>query len=119
MALGARLVSDRFPYLPIRLLFRGKDLEIESLVDTGFDGDIALPPELLAGIGLPDQHQRWVLADGTEVGAHGFFGTAEMAGFAQFPVLVTALGDEPLVGRGITDRFTITLDHGQRVVVES
>ena len=39
-------------------------------------------------------------------------------GLPAFSVAVTALGDEPLVGRGICDRLTITLDHGQQLIVE-
>jgi hypothetical protein len=28
------------------------------------------------------------------------------------------LGDEPIMGRGIGDRYRMVLDHGQRLVVE-
>jgi hypothetical protein len=31
--------------------------------------------------------------------------------------VISVLGDEPLVGRGVTDRFAVTLDHGRRVIV--
>ncbi len=31
---------------------------------------------------------------------------------------ITAMGDEPIIGRGIISQFTVTLDHGQRIVVE-
>lgn len=29
------------------------------------------------------------------------------------------MGDEPLVGRGVTDKFKITFDHGKKVIVEA
>ena len=32
--------------------------------------------------------------------------------------VVTILGDEPLIGRRLTDRFRVILDHGARVIVE-
>jgi hypothetical protein len=32
--------------------------------------------------------------------------------------VVIAVGDEPLVGRGVTDEFRVILDHGRRVIVE-
>jgi hypothetical protein len=35
-----------------------------------------------------------------------------------FPVVVTSLGDEPLIGRRLTDRFRVIEDHGARVIVE-
>jgi hypothetical protein len=38
---------------------------------------------------------------------------------APFEGVVIALGDEPLVGRGVTDRFTVILDHGRQLIVES
>jgi hypothetical protein len=41
-----------------------------------------------------------------------------MAEVGSVDVLVTVLGDEPIVGRGVTDRFRLVLDHGERVIVE-
>jgi hypothetical protein len=35
-----------------------------------------------------------------------------------FPVVISFLGEEALIGRAVTDRFRLTLDHGQRVIVE-
>jgi hypothetical protein len=32
--------------------------------------------------------------------------------------LARGVGVEPIVGRGVTDNFLITLDHGQQVIVE-
>jgi hypothetical protein len=43
-----RLESERFPYLPLRLVVRDQTHEIEALIDTGFDGDVAVPPDVLA-----------------------------------------------------------------------
>ena len=34
-----RLVSSRFPYLPIRLQVRQRVEDLEALLDTGFDDD--------------------------------------------------------------------------------
>jgi hypothetical protein len=45
---------------------RGHSLEIEALIDTGFDGHPTLPPGD-PGFGPPDDYQRWTLADGSEV----------------------------------------------------
>jgi hypothetical protein len=42
-----RLVSGRFPYLPIHLEVRRGMHDLELLLDTGFDGDVSLPPELI------------------------------------------------------------------------
>lgn len=54
----------------IRLVVRGPDdgeLEIDAVVDTGFDGWISLPPSLISQLGLPwRQRGRALLADGSE-----------------------------------------------------
>jgi hypothetical protein len=33
-------------------------------------------------------------------------------------IMVTAVGDEPLLGRGVITDFTVTLDHGRQVIVD-
>jgi predicted aspartyl protease len=112
-----RLVSGHFPYLPLRLDVHGRTFTVEALIDTGFDGDVAVPPDLLAG-DEPDDYQRWTLADGAVVYTPMYFGTVQVGDVGSLDVLVTALGDEPIVGRGVTDRFRLTLDHGTQVAVE-
>ena len=37
------LVSDRYPYLSVFLNVHGRVLEVEALVDTGFDGGVIVP----------------------------------------------------------------------------
>ncbi len=118
MALVRRLESTRFPYLPVHISVGRRSVQVEALVDTGFDGHVALPAHLLADSEQPDLYVTWALADGSEVLAPAFVGTVHLGDFDPFSVLVTTIGDEPLVGRGVTDRFAITLDHGQKIVVE-
>lgn len=118
MALDRRLESDRFPFLPLVIETLGRTLDVEALVDTGFDGDVALPTDLLVGSGMPNGYAHWILADGTQVLAPGFSATVELPGFDPFPIVVSAIGHRPVVGRGVTDRFTLILDHGQRIIVE-
>jgi len=113
-----RLESHRFPYLPLRLEVRNRTHEVEALIDTGFDGHVTVPPALLAN-GHPDDYHRWTLADGSHVYAPYYLGTVQIGGLGSVEAVITALGDEPLVGRGITDRYEIILDHGQRVVVQA
>lgn len=112
-----RLVSERFPYLPMRLAVARQTHAIEALIDTGFDGDLAVPPDLLTD-SVPDDFQRWTLADGSVVYTPMHFGQVQMDEVGVVDVLVTGLGDEPIVGRGVTDRFRLILDHAERVIVE-
>ena len=113
-----RLESHHFPYLPIRLHVRQRTVELEALLDTGFDGHLVVPPSVVANGQAPDGHASWTLADGSSVLAPYYLGTVEVGTLATFPVMVTALGDEPLVGCEFAQHFTITLDHGVRLIVE-
>jgi len=114
---NGRLVSTHFPYLPIQIEVHNREADAEALLDTGFDGDVAVPPDLATN-GRPDGHLRWTLADGSTILAPYFMGTVKVGNMGPFPCVVTALGDEPLVGRGVAEHVTITLDHGKTLTVE-
>lgn len=45
-------------------------------------------------------------------------GVVEVGGLGAFPVVVIVLGYEPLAGRGVSDRYSVILDHGRRLIVE-
>jgi predicted aspartyl protease len=114
---SARAISGRFPYLPIQVQVHGRTYTVEALIDTGFDGDVVLPAGQLAS-DEPDDYHGWTLADGLQVFAPFYLGTVSVGNLGSFTAAITALGDEPIVGRGVTDRFRLILDHGQRVIVE-
>ena len=112
------VVSSHFPYLPVHLQVRQSVHDAEAFLDTGFDGDIAVPRALLGDIGGPDGMFDGVLADGSAVAFPSYRGELRLGNLARLPVVVAALGDEVLLGRGVTDRFTVILDHGQQVIIE-
>ena len=58
------------------------------------------------------------LTDGSPIIRPTDSGTVAVGRLGEFPVRVVALGDECLVGMRLANRFSITLDHGQRIVVE-
>jgi predicted aspartyl protease len=118
MALSQSLRSSRFPYLPVQVDVGQDAVDVEALLDTGFDGDVALPPDLLPSGEPPAGYMMCRLADGSLVAVPVFRGTVKVGSFGVFQAYITALGDEPLVGRGVSDRFRITLDHGRQVIVE-
>ncbi|MCH9040399.1 MAG: hypothetical protein J4N94_06205 [Chloroflexi bacterium] len=120
MAEFAPVISDRYPYLDVLVTIRGWHERISALIDTGFTGNLVLPSSLLSPeIGLPDGRIEWQLADESLVTAPLYLGDIEILGI---PVIsassVTFLGSDFIVGRGIVDRFKVTLDHGERVIVE-
>jgi predicted aspartyl protease len=118
MAVSPRFTSSRFPYLPVHLRVRQLNAAVQGVLDTGFDGDVAVPVSLIPNGELPDGYLPWAMADGSEVLAPAYDATVQVASFAAFPAVVIALGEEPLVGRGVSDRFTIILDHGRELTVE-
>jgi predicted aspartyl protease len=76
-------------------------LEVEALVDTGFDGALVLPGWPVPGGGSPDTHMTWRLADGSMVDAPAYAAEVHLLGLdGVYPVLVSILGDEAVVGRG-------------------
>jgi hypothetical protein len=51
------------------------------------------------------------------VRAAAYLGTVQVGPFAPASCVISVLGDEAIVGRSVTDRFSITFDHGQQVIV--
>jgi predicted aspartyl protease len=93
--------------------------EVEAFVDTGFDGALILPLGSLPDDLEPDTHATWQLADGFELDAEAYLGQVELAGITGvYPVMISLLGEEAIVGRRLTDSFRLILDHGMRVIVE-
>ena len=80
-------------------------------------GHLAIPTSWEASLGRPDGYSRWMLADGTFVHAPIYLGSVEIIGLSPSTATIVVVGDEYILGRRILDRFEITLDHGQRVIV--
>jgi clan AA aspartic protease len=112
------LESNHYPYLPLTLLVRDRTVTIEALIDTGFDGYLAVPPDVLANGAPPDDYHTWRLADGSEVVTPVYVGRIQLGDISTLPVIVIALGDAPIVGRGIIDNWKMTFFWGRSVVVE-
>lgn len=118
MAMKKRLISSRFPYLNIQFDARHTKLDVGAFFDSGFDGDVAIPQALIANGDPPDGHQIWRLADNSEILVSYYLGTVSIGQLGVFDAVIVTIGDEPLIGRGITNRFNVTLDHGQRLIME-
>lgn len=113
-----RITSHNFPYLPLVITVRKRMEKIEGLVDTGFEGDIAVPKGLLTNGDPPDTLLPWQLANETVVLASVYAGKVKLGNIASFTVSVVTLGNEVMIGRGVTDRFKVIFDHGKKVIVE-
>jgi predicted aspartyl protease len=113
-----RLISPHFPYIPLVLTIGQTALTLDAFLDTGFDGGIVVPQALIAPEITPDTSQVWYLADGSAITAPAYQATVRLEHLGTFPVTVTAIREEALVGRRLISNFRIILDFGRRVIVE-
>lgn len=76
----------------------GQQKEVEAIVDTGFTGSLTLPPDLIAGFGLPWRSRgSAILANGARDYFDIHAATVIWNGVPR-NVLVEAAATEPLVG---------------------
>jgi predicted aspartyl protease len=60
-------------------------VDAKALLDTGFDGDLAVPMELIANGQPPDEYRSWTLADGSMIVAPLCYGTVRVGHFDPVP----------------------------------
>lgn len=113
-----KIVSKNFPFIPVIVSVRKRIEKVRALIDTGFEGDMVVPKGLLTNGDPPDTLLPWQLANGTVVLAPVYAGKIKLGNIASFVISVISLGNEVMIGRGITDRFKVIFDHGKKIVVE-
>jgi predicted aspartyl protease len=90
------------------------------MVDAGFDGRLILPVSYAARFGSHDSVTSWRLGDGSLVKAVSHDVDVEIRGLdGAHRVVASLLCDLALIGRSLTDRFLLILDHGRQLVVEA
>ena len=106
------------PLLPIGLLAgagngseEGTSLEVEAVIDTGFDGELTLPSRTIRRLGYPYVGSAGgTLADGSEVQFDYHQGRVLWHGAVR-PIAVIAAEGQPLIG--------MALRRGSRLSVEA
>ena len=99
----------------------GQAQQVDALIDTGFNGYLALPPMLVGDLGLPIVGDgEAVLADGREVSFNVYGVTALWDGLTRY-VETGGVGDEPLVGMSmlIGHDLHVTVADGGRVTIQT
>ena len=108
----------------VTLFLRGREgqaQQVDAVIDTGFNGYLALPPTLVADLELPVVGDgEAVLADGKEVSFNVYGVTAVWDGLPKY-VETGAVGDEPLVGMSMLagHDLRVRCADGGRVVIEA
>jgi clan AA aspartic protease len=116
--------SSHFPYLTIRVTIRQpiagnqQEIQLEALVDTGFDGGVVIPKDLLDPSLTPVRYLPWSLADDSQVLLPAFLGDVQIGNLPPVRTIVMPLGDEPLLGRNVTNNYRMIFDHGNQLVIE-
>lgn len=117
MAKSKIITSSRFPYLPIKVSTK-KDFELEALLDTGYDGGVIVPPKLIANGEVSGWLVDCKLADNSIVEVPAYIGSVRLGNKKLNNITVLIMGDEPVIGREVIKYFKVTLDHGQKIIVE-
>ena len=117
MAQRPPVISEHYPYVPVRFAVGGATRTPEAMVDTGFDGALIVPESLADQLPTEDEWTPWRLADGSVIWMPLYLATLQVGSFTSFAGTVHVVGDEYLVGRAVIDRFSVTFDHGRHVEV--
>lgn len=103
-------VRDGDARIHLRLVGRrGRKREIDAVVDTGYTGCLALPPDLIVPLGLPwHTMRRGVLADGSICLFDVFKGDVVWDGHRR-RILIDEADTDPLVGMALLNGFELNV----------
>jgi clan AA aspartic protease len=80
---------------------RGREHEVDAVIDSGYSGALTLPPALITALGLRWQSEAWAtLADGSMCVFQVYRGKLVWDGKVR-SILVDAADADPLVGMGL------------------
>jgi clan AA aspartic protease len=103
------------PRLGVTFRFANRpDLQIEFVLDTGFEGALTLLPSAVAALGLPPYTQLAAkLADGSSVSVDVH--TADIVWDGQvIQIAVLAMSGQPLLGTALLSGFSLNVDFVDR-----
>ncbi len=106
--------------LPVRAA-DGQEHDIDTLLDTGFNGSLTLPPTLIATLGLSWRTRGLVmLANGTEDQCDIYTATVIWDGSPRH-ILVEAADTEPLIGMALLYGYDVRMQvvEGGGVTIEA
>ena len=88
----------------------GDEQQVEAVIDTGFDGMLTLPSNVIVALGLPWRSRgRAILADGSESIYDIYEGSVLWEGMPR-RVLVDAVETTPLLGMGLLEGSELRIE---------
>lgn len=88
---------------------RGREREVEVVIDTGFTASLSLPPALISSLGLRWQRiGRGLLADGSEC-VYDVYEAKVMRDGNERRILVDEADADPLVGTTLLSGYELTI----------
>jgi clan AA aspartic protease len=95
-------------HLPVRSL-DGQEQEIEAVIDTGFNGHLTLPPDLVSALQLPFRRSsRALLGDGSAV-TFDIHEAVILWGGEPRRIPVDVANTEPLLGMGLLEGYELNV----------
>jgi len=92
-------------------------MEIEAWIDTGFTGELVLPQDRIVALGLPRSAVvRAELGDGSETVLEVYSCLIEWFGHVQQIEIIANTGTSPLLGVGLFQGHTLTIDYASRTL---
>ena len=99
----------------------GQTRDIEAVVDTGFNGFLTLPPDVVAELRLPFASSGWAtLADGSEI-PYDVYGVSVLWDGQPKEIEADETGGAPLVGMLLLEGHDLSIQvrDGGRVVIQA
>ena len=104
-------------YISVKASATTTAVEIEAWVDTGFTGELVLPQERIAALGLPlSAVVRVELGDGSETVLNTYTCLVEWFGQVKQIEVIANTGQFPLLGVGLLLGCTLTVGYASRTL---
>lgn len=112
------ITPDQEPALQLEVVGPEGTRSFDAIIDTGFNGGLAIPPDWIEALGLPRAgHEQMVLADGSVTGAYLYDGYVILDEEA-YDVVVTEAPGTPLAGTDLFWGFSLYIEFESDGTVE-
>ncbi len=107
------VIENNRPYVVVTIAGSASVQQVVALIDTGFTGELKVPPEKISELGLKITHvEKVTLADGASVDMQCSVAIVALESGAVSPANVLVSSGEILIGVGLLKKFgyKLTID---------